>query len=292
MAEDIQVAAPPPVETPPPAAPPTPEVQAPAPDPLGWDDSVLGKLPPEHKSLIEPVISSYRQKVKEELEKRESEIGKYKSYSDKAVALDKLTQYAPFVQWWNEQQKKSSAPQGQPDQAASIASQTEWQEAIYEASQGDGRKMQEIQAKLLTSMAAPIISDLQKKQQSLDTKIEMRNLFEAHPDAKELDQIGIDPKTKEGMSILEMGLDWAERNGKPLEEGYKLARRWADSMSVSAQQKAMGMVTDKKQGVVSGPSTSSGGGTVVEVGSVDELLRRTMDDELSGVKGAKYILKK
>jgi len=285
MAEETPIAAPPAVE-----APPAPVVQAPVspPDPLGWDDSVLGKLPPEHKTLIEPAISSYRQKVKEELEKRESEIGKYKAYGDKATALDKLTQYQPFVQWWNEQQKAQSqqaAPQSQ-------ASQQEWQEAIYEASQGDGSKMQALQARLISSMAAPVISELQKKQQTLDTKIEMRNLFETHPDAKELDQIGLDPKTKEGISLLEMGLEWAEKNNKSLEDGYNLARKWADSMSVTAQQKAMGMIAEKKQGVVSGPSTSSANTSVTEVDSIDDLIKKSMDAELSGNKGSRFVVRK
>jgi hypothetical protein len=63
-------------------------------------------------------------------------------------------------------------------------------------------------------------------------------------------------------------------------------------MSVTAQQKAMGMIAEKKQGVVSGPSTSSANTSVTEVDSIDDLIKKSMDAELSGNKGSRFVVRK
>jgi len=268
-------------------------------DPFQLDENSLVSLSPEQRASLDPIIDTWKKKASEEISRRDSEIQKYKTYGDKATALDKLTQYQPFVQWWNQQsnQAKQGATASQQQNIAEtkptdIASNQEWQEAISEASYGDGSKLQKLQARMMATWATPFVTELREKQQSLDTKIELRNLFEDHPDAKELDSIGIDPKTKEGTSLLEMGLEWADRNGKSLEEGYSMSRRWADSMRVQEQQKAMGMVTEKKQTTVQGPSTSSSNHSVTEVESIDELMKRSMEATLAGNKDARFVVKK
>jgi len=268
-------------------------------DPFQLDENSLVSLSPEQRASLDPIIDTWKKKASEEISRRDSEIQKYKAYGDKATALDKLTQYQPFVQWWNQQsnQAKQGATASQQQNIAEtkptdIASNQEWQEAISEASYGDGSKLQKLQARMMATWATPFVTELREKQQSLDTKIELRNLFEDHPDAKELDSIGIDPKTKEGTSLLEMGLEWADRNGKSLEEGYSMSRRWADSMRVQEQQKAMGMVTEKKQTTVQGPSTSSSNHSVTEVESIDELMKRSMEATLAGNKDARFVVKK
>ena len=144
----------------------------------------------------------------------------------------------------------------------------------------------------MATWATPLVTELREKQESLDTKIEMRNLFENHPDAKELDSIGVDPKSKEGTSLLEMCLENAKSNGKSLEEGYKMAKRWFDSMSVMEKQKAMGMVTEKKQTVTQGNSTSSSNHSLTEVDNIDDMLKRSMEAQLSGDSSARFVVRK
>lgn len=273
--------------------------QTPA-DPFSLSENDLVSLSPEQRAAVEPIIEGWKKKATDEISRRDADIGKYKSYEEKATALDKLTQYQPFVQWW--QQQQSVAQQGAQNQnqaqaigqtkPTDIASSTEWQEALYQASIGDGSKLQAIQARMMATWATPLVAQLQEKQATLDAKLELRNLFEEHPDAKELDMIGLDPKTKEGTSILEIALEWAQNNGKTLEDGYQLARRWRDTLSVSAQQQAMGLVNSKKESITAGPSTSSSSKNFVEVDSLDEAMKRTMDAALGGDTTTQFVVKK
>lgn len=276
-----------------------PVVQAPA-DPFSLDEARLASLSPEQRASLDPIFEDWRKKANDEITKRESAVSeKYKPIQDKASALEKLTQWQPFVQWWQTQQQQAgqTAAPGQQTaiaqtKPADFATPTQWQEALYEAAQGDGSKLQEIQSRMMSAWATPLVQQLSQKQQYLETQMEMKDLFERHPDAKQLDEIGIDPRTKEGVSLLEMGLDWAEKNKRPLEEGYALAKRWSDQMTVSSQQKAMGLVQGKKQEVTAGNSTSSAtGANVVEVANADELLKKSLEAQLSGNKDTRFVIK-
>ncbi len=268
-------------------------------DPFALEESSLASLSPEQRASLDPILDTWKKRATEEITKRESSVSeKYKPYQEKAAALEKLTQYQPFVQWWQTQQNQASQqnPGAQPAIANTkpndFATPQEWQEALNELYQGDGSKLQTIQSRMMAAWATPFVQQMTQKTQYIETQMEMKDLFERHTDAKQLDEIGIDPKTKEGISLLEMGLDWAEKNRKPLEEGYQLAKRWADQMTVSSQQKAMGLVQQKKQDITAGNSTSSSSGAnVVEVESADELLRRSMDAQLSGNKDVRFVIK-
>lgn len=268
-------------------------------DPFALDENSLVSLSPEQRASLDPILEGWKKRATEEISKKETEItGKYKPLEEKAAALDKLTQYQPFVQWWqtNAQQASAGASAAQRQSIAQtkpqdIATPQEWQEAVYEASNGDGTKLTTLQNRMMATWATPLVRDLTERQQRLDTQFEIRDLFESHPDAKELDAIGLDPKTREGTSLLETALDWAERNRKPLEAGYQLARSWADSLRVGAQQQAMGLVNDKKQTVTAGPSTSTANQTVVEVASADELIKRSLEAQLSGQKDVRFVIK-
>ena len=277
-----------------------PPVAAADSDPFSLDEKTLGLFSPEQRASLSPILDGWKSKAKDEISKRESELEKYKSYGEKATALDKLTQYAPFVQWWQQQQQEAQSQASGAGQAqaigkskpADIATQVEWQDAIYQASQGNGEKLSELQSRMMTAWASPYVAQLKAKQDTLDAKLELRSLFEDHPDAKELDMIGIDPKSKEGVSLLETGLDWAERNGKTMVEGYEFSKKLADSIRMSAQQQAMGLVAGKKESVTQGPSTTKSGGNLVEVSTVDELLKKSMDAQMSGNKDVSYVLRK
>lgn len=269
-------------------------------DPFALDENSLASLSPEQRAGLDPIIDSWRKRAGEEIQKRESSVtDKYKPFEEKAQALDKLTNYAPFVQWWQVQQKSATAGAPQAQQAAiqqtkpnDFATQQEWQEAIWEASQGDAAKLQGIQSRMMSAWATPVVEQLTQRQQVIETQLEVKDLFERHPDAKELDAIGLDPKTREGTSLLEMALDWAERNHKPLEDGYALAKRWADNLRVGAKQEAMGLVNQKKQEVTAGPSSSSASKSVVEVADSEELLKRSLEAEMNGNKDTRFVIKK
>src|SRR5258708_39085583 len=107
----------------------------------------------------------------------------------------------------------------------------------------------------------------------------MRDLFERNPDAKVLDAIGRNPQDPNdtSLSLLEMCLNWADENGKSLNDGYQMAKRWSDALKVGAQQQAMGLVQDKKAAVTSGPTTNQTGAAVVEVAAAEELMQKNIE---------------
>lgn len=274
-----------------------PAAAAPA-DPFSLDENSLVSLSPEQRASVEPIIQNWKTKAQEEITRRESAVSdKYRPVQERADALDKLSKYEPFTQWWNSHQRAAQQQNpGQADQIAqakpeSYATPAEWSEAVLEASNGDAAKLQSIQARMMSAWATPFVKQMTEKTQILETQMNLKDLFETHPDAKELDQIGIDPKTREGVSLLEQALEWAERNRRPLEDGYQLARKWADQFKVGAQQQAMGLVQSKKTDVTAGPSTAASNVNVVTVGSVDELMKRSMEAQLSGQKDVKFVLR-
>src|ERR1700761_4348846 len=265
------------VETPPAATEPV------AADPFAVDETKFASLSPEQRAAIEPVISEWKTKAKQEIEKTgKTYEEKYKPHVEKATALDKLVEDPRFIGWWNglQQAAQQSVPgaQTQGVQPRDIATPEEWQMAMLEAQQGNGARFNMIQQRFLQAAAAPVVQQLQRGQEELKATIEMRDLFERHPDATKLDSIGRNPSdpNDQSLSLLEMALNWAAENKKSMEDGYKLAKKWADSMSVGAKQEAMGIVQSKKESVTSGPSTSQGGQAVVEVADADELMSKNI----------------
>ncbi len=266
-------------------------------DPFALEENALASLSPEQRAGLDPIIDGWRKRATEEITKRESSAAeKYKPYEEKAAALEKLTSYAPFVQWWQDQQRTASAgatrgqqQQIQGAQPQQFASPQEWQDAVLEASNGDATKLQQIQSKMMASWAAPLVQKIQSDQQAIRTELELKNLFETHPEAKEFDRIGLNDKG-EGVSLLEQALGWAEQNGKTLEQGYRLAEQWYNALKVNAQQQAMGMVNEKKGSVTAGPSTQGATKNVVEVDNMDEVIKRSMDAQLRGDKETRFVV--
>lgn len=288
-----------------PSAAPGPDVPvAAAPDqsdPFNLDESKLISLSPEQRAALDPVFQEWKTKAKAELEKSgKTYEEKYKPHLEKSQALDQLVQDPRFQQWWHGvtqaavAQNPAGAPAASQAKPQDFASPQEWQEAWANAYAGDYAKFQEIQARMFSAMATPVVQQLRQGQEELKATLEMKDLFERHTDARDLDAIGRNPKdpTDKGLSLLEMCLNWADEHGRPLEEGYQKARQWADSLKVGAQQQAMGLVQDKKASVTSGPSTNTGGNAVVEVADTDELMAKNMDYLASGQKPPRFVIKK
>lgn len=281
-----------------PEVPPSP-APAMAPEPFALDENALASLSPEQRASLDPIFDKWKTNAKAEIERSSKEAEeKYKPVSEKASALEQLAQWAPFQNWWAEQQRAMAQGQTVATQQAvqqsrpqDFASPQEWSEAVLNASNGDPAKLQQIQARMFATMATPVVQQLQAKQQEIDTKVEMRNLMEDHPDYKDLDQIGLDGKGQ-GVSLLEHCLNWAEVNRRPLEEGYQMAKRWADSLGAQKKAEAMGMVHGKRESVTESGSTQTGNTQVVLVDSMDEVVKRSMDDQLSGTnKGVRYAVR-
>jgi hypothetical protein len=54
----------------------------------------------------------------------------------------------------------------------------------------------------------------------------------------------------------------------------------------------MGMVTEKKQTVTQGNSTSSSNHSLTEVDNIDDMLKRSMEAQLSGDSSARFVVRK
>lgn len=281
-----------PAATEPIAAPPAPVAPA---DPFALDEASVASLSPEQRASIDPILDNWRQKAKAEIERTSKSVEeKYTPLKEKAEALEKLTNWQPFQRFWHQTQQQMM--QGQPQQTQNAVAQTrpqdfatpeEWSQAVLDASNGDPAKLQRIQQRMFATMATPVVQQLQTRQRELSTQMEMRDLMESHPDYKDLDRIGLDQKG-EGTSLLEHCLDWAEKNQRSLEEGYQMARRWADSLRSSAKSEAMGLVQSKKDSVTAGPGTNGSGVTVVYVDSQDDLIKRSMEATLEGKKDIRF----
>lgn len=283
-----------------PVAPPeVSQVPAPAPvaidpnDPFSVDEARLATFAPEQRA----VLDEWKKKASETIETRgKSAEEKYRAHVEKAQALDQLTRHPDFQKWWADQQSKArpGAAVNQGGNPQEFATPDEWSQAIIDASNGQPQKLQAIQAKMFSTMATPIVQQMQQKQQLLETTMEMKNLFERHPDAKDLDSIGRNGQDTNDKtpSLLEIAMYYTvDQQGKSVEDGYQLARRWADSMGKSAKQEAFGIVQGKKDAVTAGPSTAKANNQTVEVDSFEELTRKNMEALLSGQTPPRYVVR-
>lgn len=285
------------VDAPTPIPDAAPAVPAPAPvvsdpnDPFVVDEARLSTFAPEQRA----VLDEWKRKASETIETRgRTTEEKYKSHVEKASALDKLTQHPEFQKWWQSQQKVAPGQATPSSAPADVATADEWSAAVIDASNGQPQKLQALNMKMWAQQAQPIVQQLQQKQQMLETTLEMKNLFDRHPDAKDLDAIGrngqdVSDKTP---SLLEIAMYYTvDQNRGSVEDGYALARRWADSLGNSAKQQALGLLQGKKDAVTAGPSTQKANSTVVEVDSFEELTRKNMEALLSGQTPPKYVVR-
>ena len=240
MPDPVSIVVPEPPVAPVETLPPAPAVVADPNDPFSVDEATLSKFAPDQRA----VLDNWKKKASETIETRsKSTEEKFKAHVEKADALDQLTRHPEFQKWWYAQQKQ--APQGsavtQGANPQEFATPEEWSTAVLDASNGMPQKLQAIQSKMWSQMATPVVQQLQQKQQQLEMTMQMKNLWERYPDAKDLDAIGRDPSDPNDKtpSLLEIAMIHAvEGQGKSVEEGYQLAKRWADSMGKNATQKA------------------------------------------------------
>lgn len=276
---------------------PAPEPVAPAPapapvadpnDPFSVDETQLATWAPEQRA----VLDGWKKKASEAIETRgKSSEEKYKAHVEKANALDQLTRHPKFQEWWASQQQKPAPAAANPQD---FATPEEWSAAVIEASNGDAKKLQGIQTRMWSQMATPIVQQLQQKQQQLEMTMQMKNLWERYPDAKDLDKIGrnADDPNDKTPSLLEIAMmHTVDQQGKSVEEGYQLAKKWADSLAKNAKQAALGITQEKKIAVTAGPSTSQANQTTVEVADADELVRRNMEALMSGQTPPRFVIK-
>jgi hypothetical protein len=157
-------------------------------DPFALDEVKLASLSPEQRAALDPVFEEWKTKAKSEIEKTgKSYEEKYKPSEEKARALDELVKDQRFVSWWNSLQ--NTATQNNPQGATAIAGSkpqdfatpAEWQAAVIDASNGDHTKMQELQARIYTMMASPVIQRIEAGQAELRTTLEMRDLLSVMP---------------------------------------------------------------------------------------------------------------
>lgn len=261
-------------------------------DPFSVDEARLATFAPEQRA----VLDEWKKKASEAIETRgKTEGEKYKAHVEKATALDQLTRHPEFQKWWASQQKGPAGAGETPAAPSDVATPEEWSSAVIDASNGQPQKLQALNMKMWAQQATPIVQQLQQKQQLLETTMEMKNLWERHPDAKDLDAIGrnaSDPSDKTP-SLLEIAMYYAvDQNKQSVEDGYALARKWADALNKGAKQQALGIVQDKKDAVTAGPSTARAGNTtVVEVDDFQELTRRNMEALLSGQTPPKFVIR-
>lgn len=287
--ESITVAEPPPVAAP--EAAPAPAPVSDPNDPFSVDEARLATFAPEQRA----VLDEWKKKASEAIETRgKTTEEKFRNQVEKATALDQLTRHPEFQKWWVSQQKGPAGTSGSTAAPAEVATADEWSAAVIEASNGQPQKLQSLNMKMWAQQATPIVQQLQQKQMQLEMTMQMKNLWEKYPDARELDQIGRNPSDPNDRtpSLLEIAMSHAvDQKGQSIEEGYHLAKRWADSLNKSAKQAALGITQEKKDAVTAGPSTSKANSTVVEVDSFEELTRKNMEALISGQTPPRYVVR-
>lgn len=254
-------------------------------DPFSVDEGTLASLAPEARVAFDAAVKQWRTKADEHYrgvsQKAVDEAtSKFKDYDEQkqyANALRQLTSDPRFVQWYQLMQGQQQQQQ-QPQQ---VGSPEEWAQAVQEAAAGQNQRLIALQQRQFQAWAAPTIREFNdlKEQQSQDR--ERDSLFTRHPDAEELDRTeGSKP------SLLEMAVyQVVDKNRGTWEQAYEYARSIADGYKKQAKDAALGLVTDKKNGVTEkGPQQLKETDNIIEVGSGEEALRKNIEASMRGQK--------
>lgn len=259
-----------------PAAPAAPSASA-GPAPSGGSDYDLSSIPEQFRPHVEPVIKKATEKYQSELSKQQEAV---KAFQDKSMALDRLLADQDFQRWYmdktNPQARQPQQP-AQPEQP--VVSPEEWQSAYDKALAGDMAAMNDLTERQLDSLVqkkyAPEMQRMALKQRQIDLSMEMNELFNSHPDAKDLDKAG----------LLEPALHlYTDKNKKPMEHAYQEARKAYDFIYNKAKADLTAEAQGKRGAITETPSTTTNDATTVYVDTPQQALRQQLLAAHQGLK--------
>lgn len=272
----MEVAAP--AEAPAASSPAPAETTAPAAAPAaGGSDFDLSGIPEQVRPTVEPVFKQFTEKHQKELTQYKESM---KPHQDKAEALDKLLQEPWFQKaWYDSRSPQQPAAQTPPEARPPIVSPEEWQTAYDKALSGDMGAMNSLTEKQLDSLVqqkyAPVMQQIAQKQREIDLNMEMTDLFQKHPDAKELDKAG----------LLEPAMHlYVDKQKRSMEYAYQQAAKMKDYFTNKAKQELTAQAQEKKTAATETPASTTGDASIVFVDSPREALRQQLMAAAKGLK--------
>lgn len=250
-----------------PAAPPP--AAAPVAAPVTYET-----LDPEIRTRVEPIFRP----MQEKLANYEKEIESSKSSKEKAMALDRLVQDSDFQQYWTKRNSKPATPEPVKGQELAFT-QEEYQSASEKFMAGDPSAMMALQEKQTKAMLArdvtPALDSLNRKAKEFEMSVELGNVLNAHPDAKELDKYG----------FLEPALHYyTDKMGKPMEYSYQKAKEAYDKAIGDYKLKQQKEIEDKRGSFTEMPGTITADGGVVFLDTAEQVLRASTNAAVKGEK--------
>lgn len=194
------------------------------------------------------------------------------------MALDKLLAEPWFQKAWFD--RSAPPPQAAPAQPQNTGvSPEEWQTAYDKALGGDMGAMNSLTERQLESLVQqkyePVMKQMATKQREIELSMEMTDLFNSHPDAKELDKAG----------LLEPALHlYTDKHGKPMEVAYQEAKKVHDYLLNKAKQELTAQAQEKKASVTETPATTTAEANVVFVDTPQQALRQQLMATMKGLK--------
>lgn len=266
----LDAPAPSPVPAPPAPGPAAP-VPAPSAPPADFD---LSALPEQIRPHVEPIFKQTVERYKGEISKREEAA---KAFQEKAGALDRLLSDSDFQRWWIDRQNPKPTSAQEPAPVVEGIGPEEFQAAYEKAMNGDTADMNRLTEKQLDLLVqkkyAPVISQLDQRQREMNLSMEMSNLFQAHPDAKELDKMG----------LLEPALHlFTDKQKRPMAYAYEQAKKAYETIYSRARSELIAESQGKKQSVTEPPASHSGGAEVVMVDTPQQALKQQLTAQLRG----------
>lgn len=258
----IDAPAPAPITSPEPGQGASP---APVQDPGSFDS-----LEPEIRQRIEPMFKPLQEKIAT----YEKQIESAKSSQDKAAALDRLVQDADFQKYWTQ---RNSRPVAQ-DPKSSFTPE-EYQVAYDKSMQGDFSGLAALQEKqvkaILDRDVAPAMNNLNQKAREIELGVELGNLLQNHPDARDLDKYG----------FLEPALHYyTDKLGKPMEFAYSRAKEAYDKAIGDYKAKEAKSIQDKRGSVTETPGITTTDQGVVYLDTSEQVLRAQINAAVKGEK--------
>lgn len=229
-------------------------------------------LTPEARQTVEPFLKPLHEKIAN----YEKEIESSKSSKEKAVALDRLVQDADFQKYWA---ARNSRPAAQEPKQDLPFTPEEYQSAYDKSMQGDFSALASLQEKqvkaILARDVAPAMNNLNQKAREIELGVELGNLLQAHPDARDLDKFG----------FLEPALHYyTDKLGKPMEFAYSRAKEAYDKAIGDFKVKQSKEIQDKRGSITETPGTMTADQGVVYLDTSEQVLRAQINAAVKGDK--------